>query len=499
MERRIEYNIRSGEGNSRKRHRPPLIVGPAKSTGTDGETWEKLKHPCSHKVIERAFSYLQSREETNPAEFVLLHGDTHANNTLKELLGESFKLTDPDGIIYEKAYDLGILLREWIEEYELGLLKKGKERCRYLSRLTGISEKAIWEWGYLQTVSAAFVLLQIGQKETGRKMLRVAECWAEENTAPEPEYMNELHLFLSCEYDLQIENIFPAKRGFYGETWDIQTENGKYFLKIDYWNHHKKELQNSLPIIQYMTDSGVSFVPKIIKTKDCYLYSNFQQGTAVVFEHVPGELSEDCSTTQLYDRLAKIYRLKTDGLALKTENFGTERIETFLNLQCLSEIPAEVKTALANKEADISRYIERLKLFSTVCKSSKGNFHITHGDAGGNCILDENQLFIVDWDSVMLAPIERDAWIYICDKNEMQKINSILSENGIDYTLEQNRLCYYCYDFFFHYLNEYLKSIIDAESEWQKKEIAHSLIEYLTDCWIYKRLETADLMGKDFF
>ena len=145
-----------------------------------GETWEKLGHPCSRKVIERAFSYLYSREKAiNPADFVLLHGDAHAGNTLKELSGDGFKLIDPDGIIYEKAYDLGVLMREWIDEYKQAPLKKGKERCNYLHRLTGVSEKAIWEWGYLQTVSTAFVLLQIGQQETGRKMLNVAEQWTQ--------------------------------------------------------------------------------------------------------------------------------------------------------------------------------------------------------------------------------------------------------------------------------------------------------------------------------
>ena len=72
--------------------------------------------------------------------------------------------------------------------------------------------------------------------------------------------------------------------------------------------------------------------------------------------------------------------------------------------------------------------MEHLKQFSTACKGNRENFHITHGDAGGNCILNGNQLTIVDWNSVTLAPIERDAWIYICDKNEMKKINSILAK-----------------------------------------------------------------------
>lgn len=143
------------------------------------ETWEKLEHPYSQKVIKLAFSYLHSREKAiNPAEFVLLHGDAHGGNTLKELSGDDFKLIDPDGIIYEKAYDLGVLMREWVDEYEQAPLEKGKERCRFLHHLTGVSEKAIWEWGYLQTVSTAFVLLQVGQKENGRKMLNTAEQWA---------------------------------------------------------------------------------------------------------------------------------------------------------------------------------------------------------------------------------------------------------------------------------------------------------------------------------
>lgn len=148
-----------------------------------GETWEQLNRPCSHKVIERAFSYLRAREQAlKPDEFVLLHGDAHGGNTLKELSGNGFKLIDPDGIFYEKAYDLGVLMREWIDEYGQEPMKSGQERCAYLHHLTGVSEQAIWEWGYLQTVSTAFVLLKIEQDKAGQQMLRVAECWLEKTT-----------------------------------------------------------------------------------------------------------------------------------------------------------------------------------------------------------------------------------------------------------------------------------------------------------------------------
>lgn len=146
-----------------------------------GETWEDLNRPCSTNVIKQALSYLQSREDAlNPSKFVMLHGDAHGGNTLETLSGNEYKLIDPDGIFYEKAYDLGVLMREWVQEYEKFPLEIGRQRCKYLHCLTGVPEQDIWEWGYLQTVSTAFVFLKIRQEKTGRQMLRVAECWSTE-------------------------------------------------------------------------------------------------------------------------------------------------------------------------------------------------------------------------------------------------------------------------------------------------------------------------------
>lgn len=138
----------------------------------------KLNRPCSRKVIEQALVYLKSRAESeNPDEFFMLHGDAHGGNTLKTLSREGFKFVDPDGLFYEKAYDLGILMREWCNDYEQEPVKAAKERSAYLHHLTGVSEQAIWEWGYIQIVSTAFVMLQIRQEKIGHKMLHIAEHW----------------------------------------------------------------------------------------------------------------------------------------------------------------------------------------------------------------------------------------------------------------------------------------------------------------------------------
>lgn len=142
-----------------------------------GEMWEKLDHPCSEKVIDRAFFCLKSREDAiNPSEFVLIHGDAHGGNTLKTLSGNEYKLIDPDGIFYEKAYDLGVFMREWREEYQNNPVQKGRERCKYLSELTGVEEKAIFEWGFLQCVSTGMVFWNIN-RNVGKELLDIAESW----------------------------------------------------------------------------------------------------------------------------------------------------------------------------------------------------------------------------------------------------------------------------------------------------------------------------------
>lgn len=142
-------------------------------------TWFSLDAPCPMEVIETAYRFLDDREaNANPAEYVLIHGDAHNANVLQDLTDEdSFKLVDPDCLWYEKAYDLGVLMREWTEEYRLHPLQKGQERCQLLHRLTGVPATAIWQWGFLQCVSTGLLFLAIGQADEGNRFLQVAEAW----------------------------------------------------------------------------------------------------------------------------------------------------------------------------------------------------------------------------------------------------------------------------------------------------------------------------------
>jgi len=125
-------------------------------------------------------AYLDARETAyDPADHALIHGDANAQNILRSAdSATGFKLIDADGLVYEKAYDLGVLMREWREEYTESPLQAALERCEYLHNFTGAEREAIWHWGYLQCVATTLTAWEI-LPDDARDLARMAEAWCE--------------------------------------------------------------------------------------------------------------------------------------------------------------------------------------------------------------------------------------------------------------------------------------------------------------------------------
>jgi streptomycin 6-kinase len=146
-------------------------------------TWEELNQPCSPQVLEQALAFAETRAAAfDPEAAVLVHGDAHSANALqdpKRTSGQAqFKFIDPDGLLAEPAYDLGISMREWSRELLDGdTARLGHERCAYLSHMTGVNPREIWEWGFIERVSTGLLTTRVGADTVGREMLDVAEIW----------------------------------------------------------------------------------------------------------------------------------------------------------------------------------------------------------------------------------------------------------------------------------------------------------------------------------
>ncbi|HEY5173285.1 MAG TPA: aminoglycoside phosphotransferase family protein [Acidimicrobiia bacterium] len=134
-------------------------------------TWEELDRPCSERAIDDALACAARRIDAHDDErAVLVHGDVHQWNALRA--GDGFRLVDPDGLLADAEYDMGIVMRE--DPVEL-LAGDPHERARGLAARVGLDAAAIWEWGVVERVSTGLLCTRIGLQPVGREMLATAD------------------------------------------------------------------------------------------------------------------------------------------------------------------------------------------------------------------------------------------------------------------------------------------------------------------------------------
>jgi streptomycin 6-kinase len=136
------------------------------------QSWEEVDRPCSAKAVDHGLDCARRREQAHRDErSVLVHGDVHQLNALQS--GHGFKLVDPDGLLAEAEYDLGVLMRGDPVELADG---NPLDRAGWLAARTGLDPVAIWEWGVVERLSTGLLCTRIQLEPLGRDTLRAAEA-----------------------------------------------------------------------------------------------------------------------------------------------------------------------------------------------------------------------------------------------------------------------------------------------------------------------------------
>lgn len=305
-------------------------------------------------------------------------------------------------------------------------------------------------------------------------------------------YMDWLMGEVDRHYGVEPAGIAPARRGYYGQTWKVQGAGRAYFLKTDALAFHQARFQGSLPVIAYLYDHGADFVGRVIPTREGRLHARMGDAVAGLFEWVDGENVETDETKAAeYRLLSRVYALSRPGFAIPTAVFSDEAAARFYQLWAALEAAprADADRALL---AVLERFREqtahcaaRLAHMARLCRDGDVAFYLTHGDAGGNFFGGGGRHYIFDWDEVMYAPLERDAWVMGCYGWARQLFEETLRARGIPCRLRPERLAFYCYHMYFFYLGEML--MVHAVSDQTER-----IRGYLEDGWILSRVAYAD-------
>ena len=293
-------------------------------------------------------------------------------------------------------------------------------------------------------------------------------------------YISRLCEFIRVEYQIVPVALTPAKRGFYGETWQLEAANKNYFVKLDY-SPHKKIYKRSFPVIEHLCKNGINFISRIVNNANGELCTQFESAVLGVFEWIDGENMEtDATKIPEYNMLAKVYTIPSGDIPIPHEDFSDKNADKFFK-QWKALNDKQLLPMLEKNRTKIEHRAEKLKKFAKLCQNDTSGFVITHGDAGGNLMVSGDKYYIVDWDYPLLAPPERDAWVMCSRDWARDAFQNSLRQNGIEHTLRPERLAYYCYDYFFFYLTAFLDASTQAD-----------VVEEYIDGWIEGSFEYAD-------
>jgi streptomycin 6-kinase len=133
-------------------------------------------------VLVVATEYAKELAASEMAE-VVCHGDPHAGNVLRR--GEGWALIDPDGFVGERAYDLGVVMRDACREiadteaFQPGAARPMlREECRRLAEPANVDPERVWRWGFVERVTTGLYLRWYGHARESATFMDTATLLA---------------------------------------------------------------------------------------------------------------------------------------------------------------------------------------------------------------------------------------------------------------------------------------------------------------------------------
>lgn len=276
---------------------------------------------------------------------------------------------------------------------------------------------------------------------------------------------NNLKQILATNYILDIDSIVDGPRQFVAETFIISTKSQeKYFRKVINNKLFIDGVIASLPALKNIHHLGFDQVNYPISTKsgDLYVYEN--NALVVLLNYINAPQNYDYDYYILGKTLAQVHQLTSKVTApIPKENFQYKHLDIFedrlhkiINFQDSDEINSKLSNLLSERQTEILDFYKEFLQVSEDCQNKKYELFITHGDSPGNVLVKSpKDIYIIDWDDILLAPVERDLWFLKTNQNFMSGYQFIFPE----FSFNEQLTNYYILSRYFNDLIEYWADI----------------------------------------
>lgn len=271
---------------------------------------------------------------------------------------------------------------------------------------------------------------------------------------------------LRVEFGLQVEALSFLPLGADANTAVYRAETGEkavYFVKLRCGEFDEA----SVAVPKTLSDLGMRQVIPPLPTLDGRLWAHLAPYHVILYPYVEGRLGyERKLTEQQWIKFgAALKQLHTAQLpaaiisAIPRETFSSQwrdAVKVFLE-RVAGETYAEPAAAalaafLRGKRAEVLEMIARAERLAHKLREQPPEFILCHGDIHGwNLLIDEREaLYIVDWDTLIFAPKERDLMFIGGGLGNSgytpQEEEALFYQGYGDTTVNQVALAYYRYE-----------------------------------------------------
>lgn len=289
--------------------------------------------------------------------------------------------------------------------------------------------------------------------------------------------MQDLRHLLEEHYSLGVKSIAPGPRQFVAETYVVETDVGQtFFVKRFPPGRLPLHALEGLPVLGALHCAGFTRISLPIATRGGALYVADAGAYVVVFEYLRACQTSDEDRAALGRLIGQLHGLTGKiAAAVAADPFAPHYFAALdaglaaAALPARDEIVAGLQDFLRDYGAEIRADRLAFEQICAACRAAGLSRVLTHGDAPGNDLRDAaGNIYLVDWDEILLAPPERDTWFLVDDPAFMAGYR----ERWPDYVPDDLAYRFYLYNRYFEDLLGYVKEImVDGSDEHRAKNL----------------------------
>ena len=299
------------------------------------------------------------------------------------------------------------------------------------------------------------------------------------------------------QYGLAIGNVVDAPRQFVAETYILECKDVKYFCKIVTKPLFIQPLVKSLPVLNELRLQGLERVNYPIPTKRGKLYLKENGALIVLFNYIDAKQSENYDFYSLGKLIATVHDMASKvSLPVAKEGFVYQYAGTFekqfndiITSTSSDEIAQLLKALLTKYLEEINHDYTNFMQLCQVLKTKEFAMVITHGDPGGNILAKSpTELYLIDWDNILLAPPERDTWFFQHETEFIRGYRSIFPK----YQANEELSHFFTYKRYFEDLVEYFAEILGDGAEVHRQKNLNGLESDCLEGWLRPSIRRFD-------